>query len=228
MKKILILIIPLFLIFCGCTKVSDGEKFKNEYESLNEKEVGDNKYLSMNIDENNIISYASIEEIIDIIKNGTGVIYLGFPECPWCRNAVPNLLDAADSTSLDKIYYLNMKEVRDILSLDDEGKVVTESNGDSKYKELLTALDSILDEYVLTDKMGNSVDTGEKRIYVPMVLFIKNGEVVFYHNDTVESQTDPYIPLTEDEKNELVSIYKNGISKVIDSNYCDTSTKGKC
>ena len=45
------------------------------------------------------------EEIFDIL-DGTGIIYFGFPECPWCRNAVPVLLDAAEEVGIEKIYYI--------------------------------------------------------------------------------------------------------------------------
>ena len=75
--------------------------------------VSDKEYLEVDVDKNNVMKYTSIDKIIDIIKNGTGVIYLGYPECPWCRNAVPALLEVSESTSIDTIYYLNMKDVKD-------------------------------------------------------------------------------------------------------------------
>ena len=88
--------------------------------------VSDKEYLEVYVDKNNVMKYTSIDKMIDIIKNGTGVIYLGYPECPWCRNAVSALLEASDSTSIDTIYYLNMKDVRDRLALDSDGNIITE------------------------------------------------------------------------------------------------------
>lgn len=225
MKKILLLFTCLILLV-GCGKESDSEKFKEEYESLNGQTTSSgNSYLNVTIDKNNVIKYASIEEIIDIIDNKTGVIYLGYPECPWCRNIVSPLLEAADSTSIDTIYYLNMHDIRDKKSLDSDGNVITEEEGNDKYKDLLNSLDSILEEYILTDSNGNEVKTGEKRIYVPLVVFVKDGEIVGYHANTVESQTDPYTPLTEEEKEELINIYKENI-KLITSDSCDN--EGRC
>ncbi len=90
--------------------------------------VSDKEYLEVDVDKNNVMKYTS-DKIIDIIKNGTGVIYLGYPECPWCGNAVPALLEASESTSIDTIYYLNRKDVRDRLALDFDGNIITEKEG---------------------------------------------------------------------------------------------------
>ena len=226
MKKILLILCCFVFLLTGCFKENDAIKFKKEYESLNgEVSKSGKKYLDVNIEKNNIIKYATIEEINDIIKTGTGVIYFGYPECPWCRNAIPCLLEAASNTALDKIYYLNLYDVRDILSVGEDGSIVTEVEAKEGYTELLKNLDSILDDYIIKDKDGNEVNTGEKRLYVPTVVFVLDGEIVDYYMDTVPTQTDPYVPLTEKEKNELINIYKEKIVKVLD----DTCTiEEKC
>lgn len=229
MKRLLVLMIPLLILLTGCFKTTDGEKFKEEYESLNgTTSVSDKEYLDVNVDKNNVIKYVSIDRIIDIIKNGTGVIYLGYPECPWCRNAVPALLEASESTSIDTIYYLNMKDVRDRLTLDSDGNIITEKEGVKGYDELLTVLDSILDDYTLTREDGTTVTAEEKRVYVPLVVFVKDGKIVDYHADTVESQSDPYVALTEEERNELINTYKEGMLKVTGDSSCNEEEKGKC
>lgn len=161
--------------------------------------VSDKEYLKVDVDKNNVMKYTSIDKIIDIIKNGTGVIYLGYPECPWCRNAVPALLEVSESTSIDTIYYLNMKDVKDE-DLDSDGNIITEKEGVKGYDELLAALDSILDDYTLTKEDGTTVTADEKRVYVPLVVFVKDGKIVDYYADTVESQRNPYVALTK-EKN---------------------------
>ena len=226
MKKIALVMSMILVLLVGCNKETDAEKFKNEYESLNgQTSQSGKKYLNVEIEKDNIIKYVSISELLDVIKNETGVIYLGFPECPWCRNAVPALLEAANSTSIETIYYLNMFDVRDKLSLDNDGNIVTEIEGAKGYTDLLNALDTILDDYVIFDEDGNEVKTGEKRIYVPLVIFVRDGEIVDYHADTVSSQTDPYVALTNEEKNELINIYKEKINKIA-SNTC--TDQGRC
>ena len=108
---------------------SDALKFKQEYESLNEVRNGEKEYTSITIPDDNPMIYSSYEDIEKIITNGTGVIYFGFPKCPWCRNAVPVLIDAAKEVGLDKIYYFNALEIRDIKSLDQDGNIITEKEG---------------------------------------------------------------------------------------------------
>lgn len=188
--------------------------------------VSDKEYLKVDVDKNNVMKYTSIDKIIDIIKNGTGVIYLGYPECPWCRKAVPALLEVSESTSIDTIYYLNMKDVKDE-DLDSDGNIITEKEGVKGYDELLAALDSILDDYTLTKEDGTTVTADEKRVYVPLVVFVKDGKIVDYYADTVESQRDPYVALTK-EKNELINIYKEGILKVTGDSSCNEEEKDKC
>ena len=50
-------------------KETNAEKFAREY----------------SIDNDNVFVYRTLEEINKILKNGTGIVYLGFPECPWCK-----------------------------------------------------------------------------------------------------------------------------------------------
>ena len=99
---------------------NDAIKFKKEYEGYNGVKISDNLYYSnLDIDEDNPIKYSNYEEIIDVIKNKTGIIYLGFPECPWCRSALPVLLDALDENDIETLYYLNIKNERDVYVVED-------------------------------------------------------------------------------------------------------------
>lgn len=198
-------------------KITYSEKFKNEYESFNNKTNSNGiKYPDVTIPNNNNMVYSTEEEVVDIIKNGTGVIYFGYPECPWCRNAVPVLIDAANETSLDKIYYLNAKDIRDTKILDADGNIVTKKKGTKGYYEIVESLDKYLDSY------DGLEDESIKRLYVPTVVFIKDGVVVAIHVDTVESQEDPYTPLNDEQKKELKEIYLSGIHKVL-GDLCDES-----
>lgn len=194
---------------------SDAIKFKEEYESLNNKDNGyGGKYLRISINDDNVIKYASFEELIDLLDKGTGVIYFGFPECPWCRNAVPSLLEAADSTGIEQIYYFNAVDIRDQKTLDANGEVITTKEGTKEYKELLKKLDKYLLPY---DGLN---DESIKRLYFPSVYFIKDGVVIGKHIDTVESHTDASKELNEKQKLELKGIYENYMMEILDSS-CD-------
>lgn len=233
MKKssiVIIIIVTLFAIFMGYKYFSEGEnivnedavKFKKEYEVLNNRVNSSNNkvYPEVNISKDNVIKYSSYDEILEILKSGTGVIYLGYPECPWCRNLVSTMLMAAQEVELDTIYYLNIKEDRDFLVLEDNKKVVTQKEGSKKYYELVEALSSVLDDYKLTTSEGEEVNTGKKRIYVPMVIFVKDGNIVGRHIDTVESQKDPYVLLTDVQQEELLLKLINLMS-LVSGSVCD-------
>ena len=218
---VIALVIAILFFLLNNKGMSDGERFKQEYEELNDS------HLEVNIDSDNMIKYIGLEEAIDIIKNDTGVIYFGYPSCPWCRNAVPVLLDAASCTSLDTIYYVNAYNIRDVKEIDDDGNIVTTNEGDRLYDDLLGVLDDILDPYTITDDNGEVIDLGEKRLYVPMVLFVKDGEVVSYHLSTVDSQEDPSISLNDSQRDELYNIYLDGINNVV-GGICNVQESGSC
>ena len=43
------------------------------------------------------VTYATVDEIIDVLDGGSGIVLLGFPECQWCNAYVPYLKDVAKS-----------------------------------------------------------------------------------------------------------------------------------
>lgn len=102
----------------------------------------------------NVFVYKNADEIINMMEHGTGVVYLGFPECPWCQSYVRYLNEVAIEVGIDEIYYYNIKKDRD--------------NNTDNYKKMV----SILENYLLFDNKG------VKRIYVPNVSFHINGEVI--------------------------------------------------
>lgn len=192
MKKFLkiFLIIVLTFVFTGCIRNKDtinnldSIKFKEEYEALNSNSV------VMEIDENNPIKYIEFNEVIDLLNGGTGVLYFGFPGCPWCRNMLPVLFDVAEYNNIETVYYYNPSNIR--------------KNGDDDYKQLT----NILNNYLLEN------EEGEKTLYVPDVYFVKNGEIIGHHLSTVDSQTNPFTPLTQEQTNELKNIYQELFNKI--------------
>lgn len=117
----------------------DAKKFASEYSEVTE---------------DNVFVYKTVDEIIKIMEHGTGVVYLGYPECPWCGAYVKYLNEVAKEVGIEKIYYCNTKEVK-------------EKNMD-KYHQLISILDGHL-QYT---------DEGEQWIYVPNVSFHIEGEII--------------------------------------------------
>ncbi len=202
---------------------TDAIKFKEEYESLNNtvREGAKESYNNVDIPEDNPMKYVTIKEATDIVKNKTGILYIGANWCPWCRNAVEVLIDTAKKENLKTIYYLDLTEYRNVWEVKEDKlvKTTTEKEG---YYELLEALDSILgkETYKLTkDKV--EYDTKEKRIYMPTVISINAGEIKNHHVGTVDLNKDQtvYSKLTEKQQKELSKIYLKMIEDVR-SNVC--------
>ena len=115
----LIILVIASIAFIFLKPESMASRFKLEYESLNGQKTDDGReYMEVNINNDNKIVYADYKTIFDVL-DGTGVIYFGFPECPWCRNAVPILLEAAEESGIKQIYYLNNHDDRDTKVLKD-------------------------------------------------------------------------------------------------------------
>lgn len=202
----------------------DGKKFKEEYESLNDtvRKSDGAKYNNVAIDENNPVKYVDVEGAIDILKNKTGVIYVGANWCPWCRNAVPVLLELAKDRNIDTIYYLNLDNDKSSFEIKDS-KLVKTKDGTEKYYELLDLLKDELEDYILTDSNGKKYDTKEKRIYMPFVLVTKDGKVEGTHTGTVDLDKDQnkYSALTEKQHDDLYEIYSKMFNKIYDSSCND-------
>lgn len=234
-KKKLLVLVPIFCAVIICTLLlglnnefinnNDAIKFKEEYEVLNNKDTGyGEKYKKINISIKNPVIYSNYDEIIDIIKHKTGIIYLGFPECPWCRTALPVLFDVLKDNNINKLNYLNILNERDSFTIEDNQLVYSknengeEIKGTKEYHELLNILDEHLSNYTL-ELDGKIYETGEKRIYAPSVIFVKNGNVLGIHVSTIDSQNSGNDELTEEQYKELYDIYERYIEQM-NSNSC--------
>lgn len=171
--------------YLNLTKVTDASKFKEEYSRVSE---------------DNVFVYRTDKEIIDILKHGTGIVYLGFPECPWCQAYVSYLDEVAKETKIEKIYYLNILEIR--------------KNNTKEYQEIV----SLLDNYLSYD------EEGKKRIYVPAIVAVKEGEIIGFDDET-SHDTKGYETPEEYWKNEDLDGLKAKLEKMFSEtvkNVCTT------
>ncbi len=219
----LLVVIVIIAIVCGYFAFQKSEsdtvietdaiRMQEEYASLNgETNSSNRQYKSVNLRDDNPYVYRTEDEIVRILTEGSGIIYFGFKSCPWCRSMVSVLADVASEKNVATIYYLDVENIRSVLSLDENNKLITEREGSSGYYKILEALDDVLEEYTLTGEDDTEIDTGEKRLYAPTVVGVLNGEIKSIHVGTVDSQTDPYADLTEEQYEELKEIY----TKLID------------
>ena len=185
---LLIGVVSIFLITNN--KETDAQKFAKEY-----TEVG----------EDNVFVYRNSEEVIKLLKHGTGVVYIGFPECPWCQRYAKYLNEVAKEVGVDKIYYYNILEDR--------------TKNTEVYKEIV----SILKEHLEYDNEGN------ERIYVPNVSFHVNGEIIGNDLETAydtKGFENPEDYWTEDKVVALKSRLTNYMEEVYtSSNMCTTCNR---
>ena len=134
------------------------EENKNENITLTDNVKFSKEYTSVNTD--NVFVYRNINEIINILDNGTGIVYLGFPECKWCQAYVPYINEVAKENNLEKIYYFNILEDR--------------KNNTDEYMEIV----NLLKFYLEYD------EEGKKRVYVPAVIAVKEGKIVGFDDET--------------------------------------------
>lgn len=234
-KKMLVSILLLlfvFMIFIGLIAFrdkkeesvvnSDAINFKNEYESLNNvvRDKDGRTIKEISISTNNPVDIVTEEEAIALLESGTGILYFGFPDCPWCRSMLPVLLSTLDNMNIDRLSYLNVKSIRDTLALGEKNKVEVKEEGTKGYYRLLELMDSVLDPYYLTNEDGKKIDTKEKRLYAPTVVAVKEGKIVDIHVGTVESQASGYDELTKEQQEELQNRFMELVRKVYDVD-CD-------
>lgn len=207
MKKVFLMAITCIalLTITGCfnKENDDAKKFKDEYESINNKVNNDTnkKNRELNISKDNPFVYATADEIVNKInKKESFVVYFGFKDCPWCRSILEELISSAKDNNIETIYYVDVKNIRDELEVLENGEIVTTKEGDKAYLKLIDKLASVLESYSLTDKDGNSVDSHEKRIYAPNVVSISKGEALQMETGISDDLKDPYGKLTDKMK----------------------------
>jgi len=191
----------------------DAKKFKKEYEELNGTTAyGEIKYKDLSISEFIPVIYKTDKEIVDVLNNGTGVIYFGFNSCPWCRSMVETLIKVIEDYEVENFYYTDIKHIRSSFKV--ENKKLTKVNeGTESYYDILEKLDEYLTDYVITDN-NKDYKTNEKRLYAPTVVVIKEGTILGVHEVTVDSQTNPFDGLNDTQKEELYGIYEAMIKKL--------------
>ena len=208
-KKIAILLLSLAIILTGCSKkedVSDSLKFKQEYESLNgQKDDEGLSYSTVEISSDCKVKYMTKDKITEVLTNGTHVVYFGWPTCPYCRLAVPILLETIEEYSGISMYYYDIKELRDAYSSD------TNSEDGKLYSEIVKIIS-------FSECDLSTIDTfedGSLKLSASIMYFIKDGEIIGYHRGTVESHLNAYEPLEETQKEELKEIYRSYLDEMI-------------
>lgn len=192
MRKIIVLLLAFALVGCAADKepvkkntsacgdeesstcsIDDGESADmSAYEDFKNK---DNQFVTSNMED--------VLKMID--KKESGVVYFGFPKCPWCIEALPILDEAAKENNLHILY---------VQTRDDDKKMMF---SDEQKAEIMKHTDA----YLQSDEEGN------KQFYVPFVVVIRDGKVMDGHIGTVDGYDTKERKMNDDEKQQLKDVY---------------------
>ena len=155
---------------------TDAAKFASEYTHTPK----DNRFV-----------YATSEQILEVFEQGSGIVFLGFPECPWCQRLAPIVTTAAIDEGLDKVYYFNIRTAR--------------TENDATYQKIVEHLKP----HLQTDDQGNP------RVTVPDVTVLKNGAIVgrFEMESSSENENTPDTYWTDARRERAVTQLRGLIQK---------------
>ena len=123
---------------------SDSIKFAKEYD----------------IDSDNPFVYTYSSEVIDIIKNSTGIIYMGFSSNDWSKAYIKYLYPILKDNNIEKVYYYDILKDR------------------TKYSKKYQELEKLLSDYLY------EMDSGSLRLSTPALVFVKNGKIMHFDDET--------------------------------------------
>ncbi len=199
LKYIILLIVILIVIFLVIFLIKDdgSRQFSKKYS---------------NVPKDNVFKKISAEDAVKLVKNKTGILYLGYPDCPWCKQLVPLLNKSAKASGVDSIYYI-----------EDFYKMRPDKNDNPINKEEYKQLVDLIGSDIVKDNI----------IRVPLVLFINKGNIVSYHSGTYEGHVlkekidkdgnkKMYLEdLTKSQENDIINVLNSKMEKVY-PNKCDS------
>ncbi|MDO4940964.1 MAG: hypothetical protein Q4E33_04660 [Erysipelotrichaceae bacterium] len=109
---------------------------------------------------------AEQDDILAMLKNGTGVIFFSWKNCPWCHSYINYVNESARVNDLQVLYY-DMYDDRD--------------DNTSFYKQVCELISDSIDEYayVTNNQIKKAYDSnGKVRLYMPLVIYTDRGNIV--------------------------------------------------
>ena len=195
MKKIGLLLLSMSFILFACDSGKEEETGnKNVCDVDLDCDTADMSGYEDFDDEDHVFLEINFDEATKLLETDDfdGIIYFGYPTCPWCIEALPIMNEVAKEKELS-IYYVNKK-----------------SDINQENPEWEQAATDILDAAYGLDKD----DDGNPRIYVPEVIVVKDGEVVAHHMGTLDDHDATERKMSDDEKEEVKEIYEEMFSKL--------------
>ena len=201
MKKLLLILLILFM-FTACSSKQD--------ETVSTEDSGSSACGIETCEDEDKATYLiaqnqiSVSEVVTKLENNESfILYMYFDACPWCKELGPIVSDYLKDNEelLNMTYALNVRpdgtKENDLRYKDDEGNY-----NEPEFEAIYNFIYDQLDE--------------DGIVYVPTLVFVKDGELVYFHTGTVEGHDATKRTLTDDEKQEIIdelavyySIYNN-------------------
>lgn len=158
--KKLIAALSVCALMTGCAQSAPSAGEDTEPEKFNLSEV----YTELS--EENHFDEADRETLTSILEHGTAALFLGFPECPWCQVYVPMLEEVIAGQEMLCSYY----------------NIFADKKTDREF------YDQIADLLISQNDTGEDIvqydNDGKKVIYMPLTLFVEEGRIVAFDNET--------------------------------------------
>ncbi len=113
-----------------------------------------------NVSSNNVYKYVNASEVYSFLRGGTGVLFMGYPANEWTGYYASILNDVALELGLKEILYYDFYENRDVKN--------------AVYQSIVLKLSNFLP----------TLDDGTQNIYAPTLIIVKNGEIIWFDNET--------------------------------------------
>ena len=135
-------------------------------------------------------------------EKGTALILYSYDTCPWCNRAVPVLNKVLKENGIKGVY-VDIYE-QEIADLEKEARM-----------EVIDKLYGLLDP-VLDHEKNPETGKIEPAMYVPLVVAVKNGEIMDHHTSLVPGfeMKDEDTQLTDEQKAELAKYYQRVIDEI--------------
>lgn len=129
----------------------------------------------------------TLKEATALIENGySGILYFGYESCPYCKEAKPIVWSLKEEENTE-FHYVKIKDKED-------ERLFEEKDKEEIYPYLKEYMEHSEDDYIL---------------YVPLIVAVRDGQVVLGHVSTVEDHDASKGKMSEEQKEELKDIYIN-------------------
>lgn len=190
MKKFIQVTIILFLTFCFAYLGT--KKYDNT--KKNEKVVFHSSNDDTLVNSYNVFKNTNHSKVLALLNKGESMIFMCTNNSEWCSKYAEIVNQSAINNYVDLIYYYNIEEDR--------------SCNNATYGKIIDKLSS----YLYKDNMGKF------QLNVPVLLFVKDGNIKFFDDETsiVRGNQNINDYWTEEKINEKLALFDIAMKEFLD------------